>query len=265
MNRALKRHPRRFTAATTRAGFTVDGSTADLIQRYLYLFGIWEPAITRWVRTQLRPGDVVVDIGANIGYFSLLAAGLVGQSGTVLAFEPVPSIADMLEQNISRNGLDVDVRRVAVSDHPGTIEVFRAAGRNLGTSGTAPGAGVSEGLVPCVRAADAVPPELWPRIRFVKIDVEGDEARVLSGLGPVLDAMPVDSAVLVEISPDALVAQGTSPAEILDAMAARGFTAMAIRNSYDPRDYAAGTAPDPEPLQGLPTMQTDVIFRKTGP
>ena len=171
MNRALKRRPRAFTAVPTAHGFTVDGHTADLIQRYLYVFGVWEPAITAWVRDHLRPGDVVVDIGANIGYVSLLAASLVGPTGQVIAFEPVPSIADLLEANARRNGLQVDVRRQVVSDRPGSVEIFKSAGTNIGRSGTAGGVGtVSEGVVPAVPAAEAVDPQLWPRIRLVKID-----------------------------------------------------------------------------------------------
>lgn len=61
--------------------------TQDLIQRYLYLFGAWEPHLTGWLRRRLRPGDGFVDVGANIGVFSVLAARLVGESGRVVAIE----------------------------------------------------------------------------------------------------------------------------------------------------------------------------------
>jgi FkbM family methyltransferase len=266
MNRALKRRPRAFSAVPSVHGFTVDGHTADLIQRYLYVFGEWEPDITAWVRGHLRAGDVVVDIGANIGYVSLLAASLVGPTGAVIAFEPVPSIADLLEANARRNGLTIDVRRQVVSDTPGSVEIFKSAGTNIGRSGTAGGVGtVSEGVVPAVTATDAIDPELWPRIRLIKIDTEGDEQRALRGLGPVLDALAPGAAVLVEISPDDLAQRGGSAAEVLDSLRDKGFDAFSIRNSYAAADYARPVRETPVPLSGVPRTQTDVVFVKRSP
>jgi FkbM family methyltransferase len=263
MNRALKRRPRRFSPVRTELGFTVAGSTEDIIQRYLYLFGVWEPDITAWVRSHLRPGDVVVDIGANIGYFSLLSATLVGPDGRVVAFEAVPSIADALEANVRRNRLPVEVRREAVGEAPGAIEVFRSVGTNVGRSGTAGGAGaVSEGQVPVVRAADVLPPELWPSIHLVKIDVEGDELRVLRGLAPVLAALPAGAAVLTEITPGDLRDRGGSVDEVLQLFAELGYEGLVVRNSYAPADYARHVPQPPLPLREPPSRQTDVVFVK---
>jgi FkbM family methyltransferase len=266
LNRALKRHPRVFRAAPTSAGFTVDGHTSDLIQRYLYVFGVWEPDITHWLTEHLRPGDVVVDIGANIGYFSLLAATCVGPTGKVLAFEPVPSIADLLTANVQRNDLAVDVHRVVVGDAVGSTEIFRSAGTNIGRSGTSGGAGtVSEGSVPVVRAADAIDKELWERIRFIKIDVEGDERRVLRGLEPLLAALSPDAAVFVEVTPSDLEARGESADELMATMRGLGFEALAVPNSYKAEQYARYTRQHPTPLRETPRSQTDVIFVRKQP
>ena len=263
MNRALKRRPRTFRAAPTVHGFSVDGSTSDLIQRYLYVFGTWEPQLTDWVRDHLRPGDVVVDVGANIGYFSLLASGLVGHTGSVIAFEAVPSIADALERNLQRNGASVEVHRRAVGESPGAIEVFRSIGSNVGRSGTSGGTDMlSEGEVPVVRGADALPRELWSRIRLVKIDVEGDEQRVLRGLQPVLAALPAGAAVLTEVTPADLEERGGSAEQVMTFMRDLGFDALAIENSYAAADYAHHERRPPQPLMGVPDRQTDVIFVK---
>src|SRR4051794_26991463 len=59
-------------------GAKITGDTADLIQRYIYFFGVWEPDITAWLRSALKPGDCFVDVGANIGYYTLLASQVVG-------------------------------------------------------------------------------------------------------------------------------------------------------------------------------------------
>lgn len=266
LNRALKRRPKTFRAARTTAGFTVDGHTSDLIQRYLYVFGVWEPDISHWLAEHLRPGDVVVDIGANIGYFSLLAATRVGPTGRVLAFEPVPSIADMLTSNVRRNNLPIDVRRVVVGDAPGSTEIFRSAGTNIGRSGTSGGAGtVSEGSVPVVRAAEAIEEELWPRIRFIKVDVEGDERRVLRGLEPVLRALSPGAAVFVEVTPADLEARGETADELMTTMRRLGFDAFAVHNSYAAEQYAHYIRHHPVPLTETPRAQTDVIFVRKQP
>lgn len=73
-----------------RNGVRMSVDTKDIVQRYLYQFGIWEPSLSGWLARTLRPGDVFVDVGANIGYYSLLAARLVGHLGSVVAIEASP-------------------------------------------------------------------------------------------------------------------------------------------------------------------------------
>src|SRR6266545_4932566 len=69
------------------AGVRLLVETDDLIQGYIYLFGVWEPNITDWIRRTLLPGDTFVDVGSNIGYYSTLAARLVGSAGSVVAID----------------------------------------------------------------------------------------------------------------------------------------------------------------------------------
>src|SRR4051794_22516198 len=88
---------------TTVDGVTMAGNTADMIQRYLYLFGVWEPALTAWLRPRLLPGRTFVDVGANIGYFSLLAARLGGATSRVVAVEALPATFALLKDNVARN------------------------------------------------------------------------------------------------------------------------------------------------------------------
>ena len=79
------------------------GHTADLIQRYVYYFGVWEPTISQWFKGYVRPGDIVVDVGANIGWYTLLAAQRVGPEGQVVAIEASPTIAEHLRANLALN------------------------------------------------------------------------------------------------------------------------------------------------------------------
>lgn len=264
----LRVHPIPFARADTLYGFALAGTTADLLQRNVYLFGVWEPDISRWVRGHLKPGDVVVDIGANVGYFSLLAATCVGPTGRVIAFEPVPSIVAMLQANLALNGVgSVTVEPVVAADQDGTAEIFRGDPGNLGLSATQAGEGkVSEGTIRQVRAADAVPVQDRARVRLVKVDTEGDDLRALKGLEPVLQAMTTGAVAVVEVTPEDLAARGQSPQELVDFMRGAGFDRMlAIANSYDGADYARGTSlQPPRPLEQAPTEKTDVIFLKQG-
>lgn len=270
--RALRLHaevlrvaPIDFGRADTRFGFSLGGSTADLLQRSVYVFGMWEPNISRWVRTHLRPGDVVVDVGANVGYFSLLSATCTGPSGRVIAFEPVPSIVKMLHGNLQLNGFEnVTVEHAIAADEPGVGEIFRGAEGNLGMSTTAGHAGMrSEGEVPQVRGADAIDQELWPSVRLVKVDTEGDDLRALRGLEPLLRAMPAGSAALVEITPDELRTRSDTPDQLVALMRLAGFDRMlTVANSYAVEDYADDHPQSPVPIEQAPTTKADVIFLK---
>src|SRR5436309_218434 len=76
--------------APTVFGSKLAGCTNEILQQYLYYFGVWEPHVTSWICGRLRPGDGFIDVGANIGYYTLLASHLVGAAGTVVAVEASP-------------------------------------------------------------------------------------------------------------------------------------------------------------------------------
>ncbi|HYF26112.1 MAG TPA: FkbM family methyltransferase [Baekduia sp.] len=261
----LGAYPVAFERAPTHYGFELAGTTEDLLQRNVYLFGVWEPHISRWVHDFLREGDVVVDIGANVGWFSLLCARRVGPRGRVVAFEPVPSIVEALQRNLALNDIGwVDVHACVAGDEPGTAEIFRGTGDNLGLSSTEAAAGAaSEGVVARVRGADVVPAELWSRVRLVKADTEGDELRALRGLEPLLRAMPAGAAALVEVTPDELRRRGQTAQEIVDLLRGAGFDRMAVvPNSYESADYAGGDVLGPQPIAAAPDDKADVLFVK---
>src|SRR5438270_3347355 len=102
-------------------GATFAGDIADVIQRYIYFFGRWEPHVEAVISQCLSPGDTFIDIGANIGYFSLFATTLVGETGKVVAIEPSARIFERLSENVRLNPRAATVRMVqaAVADHAG--------------------------------------------------------------------------------------------------------------------------------------------------
>jgi FkbM family methyltransferase len=236
--------------------------TADYIQRYLYLFGVWEPAISELMRSRLGPGQVFVDVGANIGYYSLLAANAVGDTGNVIAFEPSPTVRSQLEANIARNGLGsrITVQPVAAGEADGTVTLFLATPDNLGQTSTRPSPGfTSEGEVAVRRVDDCVPEADYGRVAFMKVDTEGDELAAVRGAQRLLAAAPAGAMVLIELDEPRMKERGAAPAEVFALMAQHGYRASRIRNDYDVASYVHPGRAVLEPLTGV-VGSGDVVF-----
>ena len=148
--------------------------------------GSYEPEIEAVFRRLLRPGMGVIDLGANIGFFTMLSASLVGPSGWVLAMEPNRSNAKLLEASRRANGFaQVVVCQVAGGRAPGLL-VLNASYSNGTTSPLPDDANALFGaeIVPCVRADSLVPDDR--RIDLIKVDVEGAEYNALLGCTGVI-------------------------------------------------------------------------------
>lgn len=149
--------------------------------------------LAAYLPTVLREGSVFLDIGANVGIFTQCAAKLVGATGRVLSFEPEPTTFASLSRSVRRNGLaNVTCVQAAVSDHAGSA-AFHRAGDGTASSLVAEAANrarryVEEMSVPVV-ALDGYIAEtkLDPtRIALVKVDVEGEEPRTITGMRKTL-------------------------------------------------------------------------------
>ena len=100
---------------------------------YIFYFGVWEPAITAFVRRSLSSGDRFVDVGANIGYYTCLASQLVGPSGRVYAIEASPTIYETLLENLDLNEVaNAHTLNYAVFDRETTLSVFQQGEGNIG-------------------------------------------------------------------------------------------------------------------------------------
>ena len=97
--------------ASTYAGGRMLVDVADFIGTRIYYFGVWEPHLSALISARLRAGDVFCDIGANIGYYTVLAAPIVGDAGKVVAIEPSMTTHEMLAKNVKLNNAD-NVRTV---------------------------------------------------------------------------------------------------------------------------------------------------------
>jgi FkbM family methyltransferase len=182
--------------------------------------GRYEPHVTRALCALLRPGATFVDVGANVGYFSLLAATRVGPSGRVIAFEPRPDNVALLRRAVEENGFgQVEIHACAVAASEQEIS-FCASG-SVQSSGRLMQAGeAGRELVPTVRAValDTVLADA-PRVDVIKMDIEGAEPLALDGMRAVLARhRPV---IITEFCPALLVTtSGVEPRAYLDALAA---------------------------------------------
>jgi len=165
--------------------------------------GCWEPAETAIFRGLVKPGMTVVDIGANIGYYSLLALSLVGASGKVYAFEPSVDIYETLKRNIEVNeGKNVTPICKAVTDKAGFINFYLSPSpSNNSISGK--GKYIS---VPCTTLDNEL---AGVKVDVIKMDIEGAEALALAGMHSVIKNNP-NLVLLTEVYPLGLEATGSS-------------------------------------------------------
>jgi len=197
----------------------------------------YEPAEAAFMAAVVRPGDVAVDAGANVGIHTLLLAALVGESGTVHAFEPVPYLAAALAASLRENatGERVRLHEVALDELAGTT-LFRYAVHtaNFGGAHLAPKAVAQphEVDIPVVRTRlDDVIGE--GRCAFIKLDVEGAEPRVLNGARALLERER--PAILSELHDAQLrLVSGIGAAEFIAVMRELGYRCRRLTRKGEP-------------------------------
>ncbi len=198
-----------------------------------YARGDVEPEAQRRIVETLGPGDVFYDVGANVGFFSLLAARRVGEAGEVWAFEPAPKQARAIRRNARRNRLDnIHVIEAAVAaapgegtlalaEHPGGAALLGAAAPPPDAAGTRPVRVVS---------VDSVVDEGAPPPRLVKIDVEGAELAVVEGMTRTIETHR--PWILCELDAPGDEELEAKRAAVAAALAQRGMAVETLTSGY---------------------------------
>lgn len=190
------------------------------LSSHLMLDGYWEMWVTEALYDLVRPGMVVADIGANVGYFTLLMADLVGPTGRVHAFEPNPRLAELVDKSLMVNGFAqwATLHRTALGEEDDrSVTLVVPPTMPMNAYILPPGADVPpEGVTVPVARLDSR--DDWRAIELAKIDVEGAEETVWSGLQGLLDSDRLRTVVL-EFNPH----RYADPALFLDRLGASGF------------------------------------------
>ena len=165
--------------------FAIRGGSDDLF----HVSPSREPAILAAIKSMLRPGDIFIDAGANLGFYSILAARLVGPRGHVIAIEMMPDTASLLRQNVAMNGLaNVTLVERALSDVAGQWVVASVRAGQFGQASIAVDLAATDKTTVMVETTTlAVLVQRFGPARLMKMDLEGVETLVLGGAGAALD------------------------------------------------------------------------------
>jgi FkbM family methyltransferase len=227
----------------------------DVIERDLLVGGEWDARIGEFLRANLRAGATFVDVGANIGYFTLLASRLVGERGTVLAVEPSQRNLSRLCEHLWINRTsNVMVSATAAGRRHGLAMISFPTYNNAGAAtlrnvSTVQPQRALVSPLDDVFDAQALSPDL------VKIDVEGYELEALAGMERMLRrCRPV---VICELTASFLADLGQSPRDLLAFMESCGYRCETLTAAGS---LGAGAALS-STQSSIPDTQLDVVFR----
>lgn len=220
--------------ATTRAGFKMALNLGDVFQRSVYYSGVYEQGVSDLFVKVVNPGDIVVDGGANIGYFTLLAAKLVGERGAVHSFEPIPATFEALSQNIALNGFKhVSANCLALSDRAGDLEfevpLDEVTGRPLGWAATTVLMGRGPKVQVSAQTLDEYAREAGiERIAMAKLDLEGAELAAVRGMQRLLSEHRIGYLV-AEVNAFLLDPLGIPRDALRQALLEHGYRCFSVR------------------------------------
>ena len=221
----------------------------------------WEPEETKFLKSVIKKGSIVVDIGAHIGYYTLLFSKWVGPKGKVFSFEPDTNNFKLLSKNILANqSKNVRAYNKAISNQDDTTFLYLNSentgdNRILDFYADDLDSSRKKIKVECARLDSVFPSE--QRINVVKIDVQGSEMMVLQGMDKFFDNS-LEQYMLIEFWPFAIEKSGFAPKEMLQKIEKMGFEILFFQN-----DNLVPFSVDHESVQNfLPDDSINLICKK---
>ena len=224
----------------TSQGFKLFVDARDVsISPHIIIEGVWEEHVETVLKRIVRRGMHVIEIGANVGYFTVMLAHSVGSAGSVAAFEPDPILVQLVRDNLEVNGFHAvgSVAEVAVSDTVGRA-TFHARSRHRGNGSLVGGleqvpwnAETSTEFSVTTTTLDAIVAERGAPPDVIKVDAEGAESAIMRG-GPALLASRCPLRLIVEFIPEFIRVSGDDPASFLARLADAGFKIALIEERH---------------------------------
>lgn len=193
-------------------------SIKDVLGRHLYKYGVHEPENSKFLQQiiKLVDGDIAIDIGANLGWYSVLLNRISESGSVVFAFEPDPNNFELLEFNLTKNDCsNVKAINKAVSVKSETLSLYKYPEKNRGRHSLLPQKNAQKIDVSAVCLDEFFDVELHSKVKFIKIDIEGYEFYALKGAINILKYCPM---VMMEFSPH-LYPEPSHASELVQFMA----------------------------------------------
>jgi len=240
----------------TNHGFKLNLENERYIEKYIYYWGEWEGNETHFIKEFLPKDGLFIDIGANIGYFSCLAASIVGNKGHVFSFEPVPQSFQLLSKNIHLNNFhNITAYQIAASNKKGSMLLAKPKNPCALEMVTTRNASTTKPHweIPSERVDEIV--DRNQSIDMIKIDIEGAEMLALAGLVEHLSKQNAP-IVLCEVNDSFLTDMGSSAEKLMAYMINLGYFNIYRFNKYKLSVFDGATT-------DYRTLQENIIFSKT--
>ena len=206
-----------------RKHFRIQLDLDDWIQQQIYFLGDYEKEEIDFLYSYLKPGNTFIDIGGNIGIFSLNASGIVGQHGKVIAFEAFAPNFEKIKKNIQRNGIsNTTLEHCAISDRKGKLEIYYDENAdNVGMASSYLENSTLKVEVDSISLDEYLNIHPLKTVDLIKIDIEGGEFLALQGMKNVLKNH--QPAIIIEMNHMTMEKSGTSEKEVLQFFSAQEY------------------------------------------
>lgn len=231
----------------------------------LYIDREYEPIETTFILNTLRPEMTFMDVGANIGYYTVLAARILGETGKVISIEPESRNFDLLRRNVEINHLtNCRLFQMGLGSRIGNARIYTSS-INFGDHRVYDSGDTRGSQEVSIKTGDAVLKEVGvSRVDMIKMDVQGFETQVLEGLTETLERNQ-QLIVLTEFWPDGMRLAGGDPEKFLHILEKAGFeVALLNKNAVEEKinyEDVMGSVPEYNPNQP-DSNYLNLVFRK---
>ena len=234
----------------------------DMIPNYIYHFSIWEPYITNYIESKINclKERSFIDIGSNIGYFSLLV-GIKNKQCIIYSYEPNQYLLNHFKRNVALNNLDnIILKNCAISDSNECIKLFEGHELNSGSTGIFDKDNLSKSFwVNSTTLAHEIRNYQFPP-KLIKIDTEGSEYFILKNFSNIISILPDDVEFIVEINPEIIGKYKAN--KIIENFQNHSFNAFELKNNYDFSFYRSAHDYKISKLNSAIKTQTDILFKR---